>query len=189
MPVGGLLWDLGQPPGSPGDRRQCSPHPGGSSQRSPDRQREPRKTASDRHRQWKRQRESRDSETWGRGGKRERGPGGQPTAESHSESGGTVARLHPHPSALRQGKEVMSPTLGPLRPPSQSPSLLEREKETARQAKGGPATWPVDGSLNALNRPAANWPNKQNKHLLSSEAMEPCRSPLLRPRGKSCHSR
>lgn len=43
MPAGGQLWDLGQPPGSPGDRRQCSPHPGGSSQRGLDRQREPRK--------------------------------------------------------------------------------------------------------------------------------------------------
>lgn len=29
----GLLWDLGQPPGSPGDRGHCSPTSGGSSQR------------------------------------------------------------------------------------------------------------------------------------------------------------
>lgn len=39
VPAGGLLWDLGQPPGSPGDRRQCSSHPGGSSERGLDRQR------------------------------------------------------------------------------------------------------------------------------------------------------
>lgn len=96
-------------------------------------------------------------------------------------SGGTVARLHPHPpgSAAGHRGDVSHPE-APLSSFSQSPSLLEREKETARQAKGGPATWPVDGSLNALNRPAANWPNKQNTHLLSSEATEPCRSPLFK---------
>lgn len=82
--------------------------------------------------------------------------------------------------ALRQGTGVASPPRAPLSSLLTVPELAGKRKRQQDRPRG-PATWPVGGSLNALNRPAANWPNKQNTHLLSSEAREPCRSPLFDP--------